>query len=52
MSEINQQLIVDAIDTISSMDLDDSAFTDALNAQVRAMNGAQSDDYWNGDMLQ
>ena len=52
MFEINQQLITEAIDNVLSMDLEASAFTDALNTQVRAMNGAQSDDYWSGDMLQ
>ncbi len=49
MSEINQQQITEAIDIISAIDLDDDAFTDAFNAQIRAMNGAQSDDYWRGD---
>ncbi len=52
MSEINQQQITEAIDIVSSYDLEASAFSDAFNAQVRAMNGAQSDDYWRGDMLQ
>ena len=52
MSEINQQLITEAIDFVTSMDLDDSSFSDAFNARVRAMSGAQSDDYWSGDMLQ
>ena len=49
MFEINQQLITEAIDYVTAMDLDDSSFTDAFNARVRVMNGAQSDDYWNSD---
>ena len=52
MSEINQQLITEAIDHVTSMDLDDCAFTEAFNAELRSMNGVRYDEHWNGETLQ
>ena len=49
MPEINQQLITEAIDLVTSMDLEDSVFTEAFNAELRNINGVPSDDHWNGN---
>ena len=50
MSELNQQLITEAIDSVLSMDLEDSAFTDAFNAELKGLNGTQLNEYWSEDL--
>lgn len=45
MHEIENHL-TDAIEIVSSWDLDDDAFSEAVNAQARLLAGICSDDVW------
>ena len=44
--------IPEAIESALSSDLEDYALSEAISTEIKAMNGAQSDDCWGGNTLQ